>query len=179
MSTMSCATIYARSPLAREKGYKAGDFSYNTGRLRCPGCDGTGTISLDIQFLPDVEITCPDCGGSRYQKDAAALYRTRKDGTQAESLPRLMEMSVDEALAACADLKLVASRLQTLSNLGLGYLTLGEATPSLSGGEAQRLKLASEMGQRAGRHRVCIRRAHHRPAPAGCAYSAGRVPASH
>ena len=139
--------IYARSPLAREKGCKAGDFSYNTGRLRCPGCDGTGTISLDIQFLPDVEITCPDCGGSRYQKDAAALYRTRKDGTQAESLPRLMEMSVDEALAACADLKLVASRLQTLSSLGLGYLTLGEATPSLSGGEAQRLKLASEMGK--------------------------------
>ena len=139
--------IYARSPLAREKGYKAGDFSYNTGRLRCPGCDGTGTISLDIQFLPDVEITCPDCGGSRYQKDAAALYRTRKDGTQAESLPRLMEMSVDEAIAACADLKLVASRLQTLSSLGLGYLTLGEATPSLSGGEAQRLKLASEMGK--------------------------------
>ena len=139
--------IYARSPLAREKGYKAGDFSYNTGRLRCPGCDGTGTISLDIQFLPDVEITCPDCGGSRYQKDAAALYRIRKDGTQAESLPRLMEMSVDEALAACADLKLVASRLQTLSSLGLGYLTLGEATPSLSGGEAQRLKLASEMGK--------------------------------
>ena len=139
--------IYARSPLAREKGYKAGDFSYNTGRLRCPGCDGTGTISLDIQFLPDVEITCPDCGGSRYQKDAAALYRVRKDGTQAESLPRLMEMSVDEALAACADLKLVASRLQTLSSLGLGYLTLGEATPSLSGGEAQRLKLASEMGK--------------------------------
>ena len=93
------------------------------------------------------EKTCPDCGGSRYQKDAAALYRTRKDGTQAESLPHLMEMSVDEALAACADLKLVASRLQTLSSLGLGYLTLGEATPSLSGGEAQRLKLASEMGK--------------------------------
>lgn len=94
-----------------------------------------------------MEITCPDCGGSRYQKDAAALYRTRKDGAQAESLPRLMEMSVDEALAACSDLKLVASRLQTLSSLGLGYLTLGEATPSLSGGEAQRLKLASEMGK--------------------------------
>ena len=139
--------LYAKSPDARQKGFKASDFSYNTGSLRCPGCDGTGTISLDIQFLPDVEITCPDCGGSRYQKDAAALNRTRKDGTQAESLPRLMEMSVDEALAACADLKLVASRLQTLSNLGLGYLTLGEATPSLSGGEAQRLKLASEMGK--------------------------------
>ena len=136
-----------KNPYISFLGYKAGDFSYNTGKLRCPTCDGTGSISLDIQFLPDVEITCPDCGGSRYQKDAAALYRTRKDGTQAESLPRLMEMSVDEALAACADLKLVASRLQTLSSLGLGYLTLGEATPSLSGGEAQRLKLASEMGK--------------------------------
>ena len=139
--------IFARTPASKEKGYKAGDFSYNTGRLRCPTCDGTGTISLDIQFLPDVEVTCPDCGGSRYQKDAASLFRVRKDGTTGESLPRLMEMSVDEALSACSDLKLVASRLQTLSDLGLGYLTLGEATPSLSGGEAQRLKLASEMGR--------------------------------
>ena len=140
--------IYARSPLAREKGCKAGDFSYNTGRLRCPGCDGTGTISLDIQFLPDVEITLPGLRRLPLPEGMPpALYRTRKDGTQAESLPRLMEMSVDEALAACADLKLVASRLQTLSSLGLGYLTLGEATPSLSGGEAQRLKLASEMGK--------------------------------
>ena len=139
--------LYAKSPDAKEHGYKASDFSYNTGRLRCPTCDGTGTISLDIQFLPDVEVTCPDCGGSRYQKDAASLFRVRKDGTTGESLPRLMEMSVDEALSACSDLKLVASRLQTLSDLGLGYLTLGEATPSLSGGEAQRLKLASEMGR--------------------------------
>ena len=139
--------VFAKSEGAKAKGYKAGDFSYNTGKLRCPTCDGTGTISLDIQFLPDVDITCPDCGGSRYQKDAAALFRTRKDGTQGESLPRLMEMSVDEARAACADLKLVAGRLNTLSELGLGYLTLGEATPSLSGGEAQRLKLASEMGK--------------------------------
>lgn len=139
--------VFAKSEGAKVKGYKAGDFSYNTGKLRCPTCDGTGTISLDIQFLPDVDITCPNCGGSRYQKDAAALFRTRKDGTQGESLPRLMEMSVDEARAACADLKLVAGRLNTLSELGLGYLTLGEATPSLSGGEAQRLKLASEMGK--------------------------------
>ena len=92
--------IYARTPEAKAHQCKAGDFSYNTGKLRCPICDGTGSISLDVQFLPDVEITCPDCGGSRYQKDAAALYRTRKDGTQAESLPRLMEMSVDDALAA-------------------------------------------------------------------------------
>ncbi len=139
--------VYAKTPEAKELGYKAGDFSYNTGKLRCPTCDGTGSISLDIQFLPDVEIVCPDCGGSRYSKDAYRVRRSRKDGTPGETLPRLMEMSVDEAIPACEDLKLVAGRLRTLSDLGLGYLTLGEATPSLSGGEAQRLKLASEMGK--------------------------------
>lgn len=144
---MSCARSTPAPPLPGRRATRRAIFPTTQAACAAPAATGTGTISLDIQFLPDVEITCPDCGGSRYQKDAAALYRTRKDGTQAESLPRLMEMSVDEALAACADLKLVASRLQTLSNLGLGYLTLGEATPSLSGGEAQRLKLASEMGK--------------------------------
>ena len=138
--------IYARTAEAKARGCKAGDFSYNTGKLRCPTCDGTGSISLDIQFLPDVEIVCPDCGGSRYGKDAFLVGRTRKDGGT-DSLPELMEMSVDRALEACGDLPLVARRLRTLSELGLGYLTLGEATPSLSGGEAQRLKLASEMGK--------------------------------
>lgn len=138
---------YARAEGAKKRGLKAGDFSYNTGKLRCPVCDGTGSISLDIQFLPDVEITCPECGGSRYGREAAEILRTRRDGQQGCSLPRLMEMSVEEAKAACADLRLAAGRLQTLCGLGLGYLTLGEATPSLSGGEAQRLKLAGEMGR--------------------------------
>ena len=138
--------IYARTPDAKALGYKAGDFSYNTGKLRCPTCDGTGSISLDIQFLTDVEIVCPDCGGSRYCKDASRVARVRKDSA-AYTLPQLMEMSVDKACPVCDDLKLVARRLNTLSELGLGYLTLGEATPSLSGGEAQRLKLASEMGK--------------------------------
>ena len=138
--------IYAKTPDAKRLGYKAGDFSYNTGRLRCPTCDGTGAISLDIQFLPDVEIVCPDCGGSRYSRDAALIARPGGDGAS-HTLPQLMAMSVDEALPVCADLKLVAGRLRTLAELGLGYLTLGEATPSLSGGEAQRLKLASEMGR--------------------------------
>ena len=133
--------IYARTEDAKEKKLKAGDFSYNTGRLRCPTCDGTGEISLDVQFLPDVDIPCPDCHGSRYSK---AAFAVKRNGV---SLPELMEMSVDEALKVCADLKLVRSRLQTLHNLGLGYLTLGEETPGLSGGEAQRLKLASEMGR--------------------------------
>ena len=133
--------VFARCEDAKAGGWKAGDFSYNTGRLRCPTCDGTGSINLDVQFLPDVDIPCPDCHGSRYSRDAFEIYR--KCG---HTLPQLMGMSVDEALDACADLSLVKSRLQVLHNLGLGYLTLGEATPSLSGGEAQRLKLASEMG---------------------------------
>ena len=133
--------IYSRTPDARGCRLKAGDFSYNTGSLRCPTCDGTGEINLDVQFLPDVDIPCPDCHGSRYAKAAFAVKR------KGVSLPQLMEMSVDEALDACADLPLVKSRLQVLHDIGLGYLTLGEETPGLSGGEAQRLKLASEMGR--------------------------------
>ena len=140
---------YARTDEARSAGYKAGDFSYNTGRLRCPTCDGTGEVSLDVQFLPDVDIPCPDCRGSRYAPAADAVRRPRKGeptGTGL-TLPQLMALSVDEALDACSDLRRVAARLQVLHDLGLGYLTLGEATPTLSGGEAQRLKLASEMGR--------------------------------
>ena len=139
--------IYARTLDAKERGYKAGDFSYNTGKLRCPVCDGTGSISLDVQFLPDVEITCPECRGSRYAKEASLIRRFPKKKDGVYTLPELMDMSVDEALNACADIPNVARKLQVLHDLGLGYLTLGEQTPSLSGGEAQRLKLASEMGK--------------------------------
>ncbi len=138
--------IYARLPQAKEMGLKAGDFSYNTGRLRCPTCDGTGSISLDVQFLPDVEIPCPDCRGSRYGKEAGRVCSGGPHG-EAYSLPDLMSMDVHHARAVCARWKTVSQRLQVLEDLGLGYLTLGEATPSLSGGEAQRLKLASEMGR--------------------------------
>ncbi len=138
---------YARTTDARERGYRAGDFSYNTGALRCPTCDGTGSVSLDVQFLPDVEIPCPDCGGSRYSREAWLVRRPSGRSGTAHTLPELMEKSVDEALSVCADLPLVARRLQVLHDLGLGYLTLGEQTPSLSGGEAQRLKLAGELGK--------------------------------
>ena len=166
---------FARTDGAKAGGWKAGDFSYNTGRLRCPTCDGTGSISLDVQFLPDVTIECPDCGGSRYASEADAIRRAVKaakgkaakmkvpdkrkaakeklseatdqgGGNISLSLPQLMAMSVDQALSVTGDLKKVHARLTTLHDLGLGYLTLGEPTPALSGGEAQRLKLASEMG---------------------------------
>lgn len=138
--------IYARTSDAKELGYKAGDFSYNTGQLRCPTCDGTGTISLDVQFLPDVDIPCPECRGSRYARKAELIKRKNKAGKE-YSLPEIMAMDVKHALEAYEDLKTVHQRLQVLADLGLGYLTLGEETPSLSGGEAQRLKLASEMGR--------------------------------
>lgn len=167
---------FARTDGAKAGGWKAGDFSYNTGRLRCPTCDGTGSISLDVQFLPDVTIECPDCGGSRYASEADAIRRAVKaakgkaakmkvpdkrkaakeklseatdqgGGNISLSLPQLMAMSVDQALSVTGDLKKVHARLTTLHDLGLGYLTLGEPTPALSGGEAQRLKLASEMGK--------------------------------
>ena len=145
---------FARSDEAKTGGWKAGDFSYNTGRLRCPTCDGTGSISLDVQFLPDVDIECPDCRGSRYAPEADAIHRTTKDGREL-TLPQLMAMSVDQALAVTGDMRKVHARLTTLHDLGLGYLTLGEPTPALSGGEAQRLKLASEMG-RAQSHAVFV-----------------------
>ena len=137
--------IYARTADAREKGYKAGAFSYNTGDLRCPVCDGTGSISLDVQFLPDVDIACPECRGSRYSKEAYRIRHFNKDG-EALSLPELMAMDINTAIGFCRNMKNVYPKLEVLKSLGLGYPTLGEETPSLSGGEAQRLKLASEMG---------------------------------
>ncbi len=144
---------YARTPDARARKLSAGAFSYNTGSLRCPTCDGTGQIVLDVQFLPDVDIPCPDCRGTRYAKEASSILRRPKAGSvpgasaPGLSLPALMALTIDDALEACSDLPLVRQRLQTLHDLGLGYLTLGEETPGLSGGEAQRLKLASEMGR--------------------------------
>lgn len=138
--------LYAKSEDAKNKGYKARDFSYNTGSLRCSDCDGTGVVSLDVQFLPDVNIQCPDCHGSRYSRIAYDVKLTNKAGESA-SLPELMDMDVNTAVEFCKDMKTVSQKLNTLKQLGLGYLTLGEETPSLSGGEAQRLKLASEIGK--------------------------------
>ena len=157
--------IFARTIDAKRLGFKAGDFSYNTGKLRCPTCDGTGVIDLDVQFLPDVTIPCPKCHGSRYGRDAGRV----RCGEY--SLPELMAMDVGTALGVCKDMKLVRQRLQVLKDLGLGYLTLGEETPSLSAAEA-----GQRDGQTAVRFPVRVRRANDRPAPPGCAHPAGGVP---
>ncbi len=138
--------IFAKTEDAKRAGYKAGDFSYNTGKLRCPVCDGTGVVNLDVQFLPDVEIPCPDCRGSRYAQTTYDIKYLNGKG-ETHTLPGLMKMDINSALYACEDIKIVSQRLKVLQNLGLGYLTLGEETPGLSGGEAQRLKLAGEMGK--------------------------------
>ena len=138
--------LYAKLPEAKAHEYKAGAFSYNTGSLRCKGCDGTGVVSLDVQFLPDVDIPCPDCRGSRYAKAAYDIRLTNEAGESA-SLPELMAMDVNTALEFCKNMKGISQKLKVLRQLGLGYLTLGEETPGLSGGEAQRLKLASEIGR--------------------------------
>ncbi|MEV5716798.1 excinuclease ABC subunit UvrA [Amycolatopsis mediterranei] len=132
---------YAATPAAKELDLAAGDFSYNTGSLRCPRCDGTGQVSLDVQFLPDVDIDCPDCGGRRYAPEAGRVRR----GDDGLTLPEVLALTVEEALGHVGDIRRVRTRLQTLAALGLGYLTLGESTPALSGGEAQRLKLAGEL----------------------------------
>ena len=138
--------LYAKSPDAKARGCKAGDFSYTTGSLRCPGCDGTGVVSLDVQFLPDVNIPCPARRGARYATAADAITLNSNSG-ESLSLPELMAMDINSALAFCRELKSVSQKLDVLRRLGLGYLTLGEETPGLSGGEAQRLKLAGEIGK--------------------------------
>lgn len=137
--------IFAKTERAKSAGLKAGDFSYNTGKLRCPTCDGTGLISLDVQFLPDVSIPCPQCAGTRYADEAKEIFSEKVFASH--SLPELMSMDISSVLELTGKQKLIAQRLEVLKELGLGYLTLGEETPSLSGGEAQRLKLASEIGK--------------------------------
>ena len=139
--------LYASTDAAKKRKLGLGAFSYNTGSLRCPVCDGTGQISLDVQFLPDVTITCPDCMGSRYAKDADLIAWTPKNSKQSYTLPQIMQKTVNEALSVFGEKKKIRENLAVLQSLGLGYLTLGEDTPALSGGESQRLKLASEMGR--------------------------------
>lgn len=123
------------------KEYTASDFSYNTGKLRCETCDGTGMISMDVQFLPDIEIVCETCNGTRYSHSVDNTYYNEY------TIKDVMSLTIKEALEIFKENKKIKDKLQTLVDLGIGYLTLGESTPALSGGEAQRLKLASEIGK--------------------------------
>lgn len=123
------------------KDYTASDFSYNTGKLKCHTCDGTGVISMDVQFLPDIEMTCNSCDGTRYSPDVDNIFYNKY------SIKDVMKLTIGQAVEVFKDNKKIRDKLQILVDLGIGYLTLGEATPALSGGEAQRLKLASEIGK--------------------------------
>ena len=123
------------------KDYTASDFSYNTGKLRCPTCDGTGIISMDVQFLPDIEMECNSCDGTRYSNNVDNILYNNY------SIKDVMKLTIRQALEVFKENKKIRDKLQVLVDLGIGYLTLGEATPALSGGEAQRLKLASEIGK--------------------------------
>ncbi|MGW0500812.1 excinuclease ABC subunit UvrA [Streptomyces sp. NPDC003007] len=137
---------YAATDAAKQRELTAPDFSYNTGSLRCPRCEGTGQVSLDVQFLPDVDIACPACEGTRYAPAAADILRPASGSPDGGvSLPELLALTVRQAIERVGDIRRVRTRLQALIDLGLGYLTLGEDTPALSGGEAQRLKLATEL----------------------------------
>ena len=133
--------LYAHLDESKKLGYKNCDFSYNTGSLRCPNCDGTGEITMDVQFLPDVDIPCPECNGSRYKREIENIKYLDM------SLTDIMASTVSEIMKKFKDVPKIYNRLKILNDLGLEYLTLGEATPNLSGGEAQRLKLASEIGR--------------------------------
>lgn len=139
---------YAGTDDARAEGLSASAFSYNTGSLRCPRCEGTGEISLDVQFLPDIDIPCPACGGTRYAPEADRVRLPAGDGSAALTLPQVLALTAGQAQDAVGHLAKVRPHLQTLVDLGLGYLTLSEATPALSGGEAQRLKLSGQLRRR-------------------------------
>lgn len=139
--------LFAKTPQAQADGLTLKDFSYNTGSLRCPDCDGTGEIDLDVQFLPDVTIPCATCLGLRFNQKTSRYWLKTPSGASL-TLPHIMALTVEEAGEVLGSYKGLGHKLQTLIDLGLGYLTLGEATVALSGGEAQRLKLAAELGKR-------------------------------
>ncbi|MCH5463953.1 excinuclease ABC subunit UvrA [Levilactobacillus tujiorum] len=134
--------LFAATPAAQKQGYTSSRFSYNVKAGACPMCGGTGQISLDVQYLPDITEVCPQCHGQRYNRETLAVK------WHDYSIADVLALSVDEALPIFASEAGISQTLQTLHDMGLGYLLLGESTPALSGGEAQRLKLVSRIGKR-------------------------------
>jgi excinuclease ABC subunit A len=145
--------LFARLPQARERKYTAGTFSFNAGNGRCPSCGGNGFEHVEMQFLSDVYLRCPDCDGRRYRAEILEIGLTRGTGP-AKSIADVLDLTVSEALEFFAADGEVCLRLQPLAEVGLDYLKLGQPVPTLSGGEAQRLKLAGHLAESAGRTRA-------------------------
>jgi excinuclease ABC subunit A len=136
-------TLFASTPEARARGYLPGRFSFNVKGGRCEACAGDGTIKIEMHFLPDVYVPCEVCGGARYNRETLEIH------WKGHSIAEVLAMSVEEALAVFANQPKIVRILQTLFDVGLGYIRMGQAATTLSGGEAQRIKLASELGRRA------------------------------
>lgn len=134
-------TLFSQTPEALARGYTASRFSFNVKGGRCEECAGEGQITTTLHFMPDVETPCPVCKGTRYHADTLEILYNGK------SIADVLEMSIEEGATFFADQKRIARRLEILNELGLGYLTLGHPAPTLSGGEAQRVKLAAELGK--------------------------------
>jgi excinuclease ABC subunit A len=134
--------LFAKTSQAREMGYRAGRFSFNVSEGRCDACEGGGVKKIEMQFLPDVYVTCDECKGRRYNSETLAIKYKGK------TISEVLDMTVEEALKLFSAVQTITKKLQTLSDVGLGYLRLGQPATTLSGGEAQRIKLAAELSKR-------------------------------
>jgi len=139
--------LFAKEPLAKERGYTPGTFSFNSGNGRCPTCGGNGFEHVEMQFLSDVYLRCPDCNGRRYRDEVLEITVQGKGSERGVSMADVLEMTVSEAVVFFADHAEVLRTLQPLADVGLEYLKLGQPVPTLSGGEAQRLKLAGHLAE--------------------------------
>ena len=177
--------LFASLPESKKRGYTAGHFSFNIPGGRCEGCQGDGTVTVEMQFLADVELICEECKGTRYKPEVLEIRYHGKN------IHEVLNLTVKEALHFFSGVPKIVEKLRVLEEVGLGYLRLGQSATTLSGGEAQRMKLAAhlqpklrDIGRLAERaqqapsaHAVHLRRAHHRPALRRCQQAAGGVPA--
>jgi excinuclease ABC subunit A len=142
--------LFANSPDAKVRGYQPGRFSFNVPGGRCEACSGDGTIRIEMQFLPDVYVPCEVCKGARYNRDTLEIRFKGKN------VAEVLHMPISEAVEFFSNQPRIARHLQTLMDVGLGYVRLGQSAPTLSGGEAQRVKLASELARRSTGHTIYL-----------------------